>query len=75
MIRTMCSYEHGIRDDVRVIREDNVAYFNRELQAAMGSGWRLIQPIETHGMMPDSGSFAKVIHVAVLARCTDHYDQ
>ena len=68
MIRTMCSYEHGIRDDVKIISEDKASYFNRELRQAMDLGWRLIQPIETHAMMPGSGSFAKTIHVAVLAR-------
>ena len=70
----MCTYEHGIRDRVKVIRDDNLNSFNRELEYMLAEGWRLIQPIESYALMPSSGTFGKVYHIAVLAYNRDHYE-
>lgn len=73
-MRTMCTYEHGIRDDVHVISEDRTYDFNETLKKYLATGWRLIQPIETEVVMPSSGTFAKTHHTAVLARRKDYND-
>ncbi len=69
-MRTMCTYEHGIRDRVQIIRDDDYRDFNRELQFALETGWRLIQPIETH-VVETTSSYGRVYHVATLAKPLD----
>jgi len=71
-VKTMCTWEHGIRDCVKVIREDDMKWFNEDLKTHLKRGWRLIQPIETLEQV--GSNWAKIVHIAVLARPMDYDD-
>lgn len=68
-MRAMCTYEHGIRDHVKIIRDDDIKWFNEMLEKHMAAGWRIIQPIDTIEQV--GSNWAKIVHVAVLARPWD----
>ena len=77
MMRSMCSFDHGIGDNlqVKVLSDDRTMDFNNDLERYLSEGWRIIQPVETQSLMPSSGTFAKTYHTVVIARPRDFHDR
>lgn len=69
MMRTMCTFEHGVTaDSIMVIQDCSASDFNRALASCLAKGYKLIQPIESLAIMPDGHTYGKIYHVAVLAK-------